>query len=163
VKSRDDDFLFGLGPRFLQCQQCGRWKAVVQSNANDGECDCANPCFQRVPPPGWNPSDDVALETKSRVEHPSQTGWTLDGSKRTEFVLPYFKPTGRFLLLPFLPLRSVFAAHEEEWAVRYRRVRQRTDGRYHSECIYVSTRLLRVLVPGIITGRITLNGTAKVA
>lgn len=83
-------------------------------------------------------SDDVALETWSVVG--SHVGWTRDEAKVCEWVLWVWKDTGRFFLVPFLPLCSVFGQHWESWGSTYKRRTQRTTRDYRSwesECVFV--------------------------
>ena len=58
--------------------------------------------------------DDLALERWSIVEA-EKIGWTLDESKETDFILWFFKPTKRFVLLPFLQLLAVTKEHMPAW------------------------------------------------
>ncbi|GAJ02930.1 unnamed protein product, partial [marine sediment metagenome] len=43
------------------------------------------------------PKDDLALETYSNVANKTK-GWTRDDSKRTDYILWFFKPTKRWVL-----------------------------------------------------------------
>lgn len=83
-------------------------------------------------------NDDVALETWSVIG--SQVGWTRDKSKACEWVLWVWKDTGRFFLVPFLPLCSVFSQRWTEWRETYK-PRTQTTTRGHrswkSECVFV--------------------------
>lgn len=84
--------------------------------------------------------DDVALETWSVLD--SRVGWTRDQSKACDWVLWVWKDTGRFFLVPFLPLCSVFVQQWEEWRENYRTATQRTPETpkfksYQSECVFV--------------------------
>lgn len=83
-------------------------------------------------------NDDVALETWSVVN--KAVGWTRDESKACEWVLWVWKDTGRFLLVPFLPLCGVFSHKWQEWRIIYGARQQITkcDGRrWQSECVFV--------------------------
>jgi hypothetical protein len=83
-------------------------------------------------------NDDVALETWSVVG--SQVGWTRDESKVCEWVLWVWKDTGRFFLVPFLPLCSVFSKNWHEWRATYKPRTQKTTRNHRSwqsECVFV--------------------------
>ena len=86
-----------------------------------------------------NGHDDLALEVWSVVED-SVPGWTRKAGRRTDYVLWWWKPTGRWCLVPFAMLCAVFVARMDEWTGRYKTARQSTDGRYHSECVFVPRR-----------------------
>jgi len=67
--------------------------------------------------------DDLCLETWS-VCNPTagnygKPGWTRDPKKRTDYILYYWQPTGRFCLLSFYPLCSVFMSKWKEWRDDY--------------------------------------------
>lgn len=82
--------------------------------------------------------DDLALETWSVLE--KVVGWTRDPTKRTDFVLWYWRDTGRFCLVAFPPLCFVFARQWVEWRDKYKhRIQDTTeDGlSWQSECVYV--------------------------
>ncbi len=85
--------------------------------------------------------DDLALETWSVVEKQAP-GWTLDLKKRTDYVLWWWQDTGRWCLVPFAMLRTVFFELAPEWRKRYRVCRQDTAGQWHSECIFVPRRVV---------------------
>lgn len=80
--------------------------------------------------------DDLALEVWSVVESRKQ-GWTLDATKRTDYILWLWKDTGRWCLVPFPMLCTVFRERFGEWLEAYGTARQNTEGRYHSECVFV--------------------------
>lgn len=88
--------------------------------------------------------DDLALETWSAVDQ--KIGWTLDETKRTDYILWWFTPTGRWVLVPFLQLCAAFKKRRDVWAEhRYRVERQWTmsNGRragWQSECVFVPRR-----------------------
>jgi hypothetical protein len=92
------------------------------------------------PLPKYN-KDDLALETWSVVEK-KIAGWSLDTTKRTDYVFWLWKDTGRWCIVPFMLLVRAFTNKKDEWARTFRVARQNTDGRYHSECIFVSRREL---------------------
>lgn len=85
--------------------------------------------------------DDLALETWSVVEA-SKIGWTLDTTKRSDFILWLWTDTGRWCILPFPMLCKVFTQHREDWVSRFKVARQKTKeyGGYHSECVFVPRR-----------------------
>lgn len=83
--------------------------------------------------------DDLALETWSVVEK-RVVGWTLDDTKRTDYVFWFWKDTGRWCVVPFLLLRRALQVHLVEWKAAFRVVMQCTDRRYHSECLFVPRR-----------------------
>ncbi len=81
--------------------------------------------------------DDLALETWSIVGR--KIGWTADPQKRCDFILWFFRPTKRWVLLPFPMLQVVFIANKDRWYKEYKHSRQSTNkGQWQSECIFVS-------------------------
>jgi hypothetical protein len=94
-------------------------------------------------------SDDLALETWSIIEK-QKIGWTLDTSKETDFILWFFHPTKRFVLLPFLQLLTVAQEHMTTWKHTYKVRNQSSDGgTWHSQCVFVP----RTVVLDAITSR----------
>lgn len=92
----------------------------------------------------WAPKghDDLALETWSVVEK-QIPGWTRSEEKACDYVLWLWKDTGRFCLVPFQMLCKVFQLNWMEWSRKYKTARQftpRSDGGYHSECVFVDRR-----------------------
>ena len=86
--------------------------------------------------------DDLALELISVVEN-NKIGWTLDKYKQSDYILWLFKPTGRWVLIPFPMLCSVFIEHKELWTSLYRVERQSSDnGKWHSECVFVPRNVI---------------------
>lgn len=86
--------------------------------------------------------DDLALESWSVVEK-QVPGWTRDASKKCDFVLWLWKDTGRFCLIPFPMLCSVFSRQWVKWQRQHKTRQQytpRANGGYHSECIFVPRR-----------------------
>lgn len=81
-------------------------------------------------------ADDLALETWSVVEK-KVVGWTLDANKKTDYVFWIWKDTGRWCVVPFRLLMKAFQENMDEWKRIYRSARQCTEGRYHSECLFV--------------------------
>ena len=87
--------------------------------------------------------DDLALETWSVIG--TKIGWTLDETKRTDYILWWFAPTRRWVLVPFMQLQAVFKARRDEWTLLYRTFKQRTVGTgsrsgWYSECVFVPRR-----------------------
>ena len=83
-------------------------------------------------------NDDLALETWSVVG--SSIGWTRDKEKACEWVLWVWKDTGRFFLVPFLPLCAVFCMNWQQWKMDYRTRKQKSERgsqRWESECVFV--------------------------
>jgi hypothetical protein len=80
--------------------------------------------------------DDLALETLSVVEK-NKIGWSLDESKKTDYVFWIWKDSGRWCLVPFLLLVKAFKEKKDQWVKTYKVSRQNTDDRYHSECVFV--------------------------
>lgn len=82
------------------------------------------------------PADDLALETWSVVD--KKVGWALDPMKRSDYILWFFRPTKRWVLIPFPLLQSIFVANRERWFQEYRHARQSTNkGQWQSECLFV--------------------------
>ncbi len=83
--------------------------------------------------------DDVALETWSVVG--TKIGWTRDVKKRTDYILWLWLDTGRWMLVPFPMLCSVFVRCWEEWRGAYKTRIQPTANRdgsqWKSECVFV--------------------------
>lgn len=98
--------------------------------------------------------DDLALEIWSVVEK-QIPGWTLQESKRTDYVLWVWMDTGRWCLVPFLMLSTVFKLFKDEWRLTYQWNRQRTIGNdrdYHSECVFVPRREVWAKIYEIYSG-----------
>lgn len=89
--------------------------------------------------------DDLALETWSVVEQ-QVVGWSRDHMKQTDYVLWLWKDTGRWRLVPFIMLCSSFARRWMHWSQKYKVANQRTTrpngSCYHSQCVFVPTRVL---------------------
>ena len=87
--------------------------------------------------------DDVALETWSKVEQ-RKVGWTLDESKRCDYILWLWKDTGRWMLVPFLYLLEVFRENKRKWIQQYGESTQFTPSKnaWHSNCIFVPRKEL---------------------
>ncbi len=88
--------------------------------------------------------DDLALESWSVVEK-NIPGWTREPSKKCDYVLWLWKDTGRFCLLPFPMLCHVFTLHWQAWRQQFKTRQQftpRTNGGYHSECVFVPRRVI---------------------
>lgn len=80
-------------------------------------------------------NDDVALEISS-VEG-AKTGWTLDTSKTTEYIVWYWRDTQRIHIVPFALLQAAFIKYQQEWIDTYSTATQTTDHRYRSSCVFV--------------------------
>ena len=89
--------------------------------------------------------DDLALESFSVVEK-KIVGWTRNPQKRTDYILWFWKDTGRWCLLPFRMLCKVFSDNWESWKERFYSPQQytpRASGNgYHSECIFVPRKIV---------------------
>lgn len=88
-------------------------------------------------------NDDLALETWSVVG--SKPGWTRDVTKACEWILWVWGDTGRFCMIPFLPLCCVFESNWHSWALRYGlRTQQTSRGatRWQSECVFVPRKIV---------------------
>jgi hypothetical protein len=85
--------------------------------------------------------DDIALETWSVVG--KKAGWTRDKDKNTDYVFWYWNNTGRWCLLPFVYLYTLFSEHWEEWIKNFKHASQQNNG-YMSECVFVPRRFLWV-------------------
>lgn len=83
--------------------------------------------------------DDVALETWSVVEKKA-IGWSLDDTKKTDYIFWLWKDTGRWCIVPFPLLVKAFKSKKDAWMQSYRVARQNTNSRYHSECVFVDRR-----------------------
>lgn len=84
--------------------------------------------------------DDLALESWSVVGR--RRGWTLDPTKRCEYILWWWADTGRWCLIPFVLLRAVFSENVGGWSLAYRTQEQETAPRnghpgWRSECVFV--------------------------
>lgn len=88
-------------------------------------------------------ADDLALETWSVVEN-DVVGWTRNQEKATDYILWFWKDSGRWCLVPFAMLCCVFQERWYEWRSEFKVARQRTPRRngdtYHSECVFVPRR-----------------------
>lgn len=84
--------------------------------------------------------DDLAIETFSVLES-QKIGWSLDETKRCDFVLWFWKDTRRTCLISFPQLCRVCRDHWQRWSKDYKVARQRTrwlnGSHYHSECVFV--------------------------
>jgi hypothetical protein len=89
-----------------------------------------------IKPPNF--ADDLALETFSVIEK-NIAGWTRDATKSADYILWFWKDTGRFFIVPFPPLCCVFQRYWKPWREQYGAVRQHSTGRscWHSECVFV--------------------------
>ena len=87
--------------------------------------------------------DDLALETFSVVEK-SIIGWTRNADKQTDYIVWFWKDTGRWCLVPFKMLCKVFQENWVQWKEIYQCSLQETTKNgcalYHSECVFVPRR-----------------------
>ena len=82
--------------------------------------------------------DDLALETWSVIG--KKIGWTLDETKRCDFVVLLWKDTGRFCLMSFPMLCHVFRRNVEAWRLAYgphKQVSVCGPRTWESECVFV--------------------------
>lgn len=112
----------------------------VETGASDRRIAVDCKIREDDPIPRYN-QDDLALETWSVVEK-KIIGWSLDDKKRTDYVFWIFKDTGRWCVVPFSLLVRAFRAKKDEWLSVYKVAKQNTEGRYHSECVFVDRREL---------------------
>jgi hypothetical protein len=85
-------------------------------------------------------SDDVALETYSNMAL-GKVGWSRDELKHTDYILWFFTPTGRSILMPFPMLCKVFQEFHVEWKNRFRVAHQHNKF-YISECVFVPVKVI---------------------
>lgn len=87
---------------------------------------------------------DVCLESISKITPTGfQPGWAVDENKVTDYILLYWKDTGRSCFIPFPMLLAASKANMEEWKRAYRVDKHHTVGIYDewdSECVYVPTK-----------------------
>lgn len=82
-------------------------------------------------------ADDLALEIWNVVET-RKIGWTLDKNKKSDYILWFFVPTKRWVLIPFPMLSHVFEKNLEKWQGKYRTATQSSNGgHWHSKCVFV--------------------------
>jgi hypothetical protein len=89
-------------------------------------------------------ADDLALETWSKIEL-KRVGWTRDERKNSDFILWFWKDTGRFFLVSFPCLCSVFRRFWEVWAQRYQTAIQDNMSeweRWQSQCVFVPRQIV---------------------
>jgi len=87
---------------------------------------------------GWG--DDLALETFSNVDN-KIIGWTRDERKKCDYILWFFEPTNRSVLVPFPMLCKVYQELWEEWKVTYKTSRQ-DNGSWFSESTFVPREII---------------------
>lgn len=112
-----------------------------------------------VKPPKF--ADDLALETYSVIEK-NIIGWTRDSSKTADYILWFWKDTGRFFIVPFPPLCCVFQRYWQQWRTEYGPpVLQRTEGYrcWHSECIFAPRLVVVEAVGRWYNGQAKATGT----
>ena len=88
-------------------------------------------------------SDNVCLELVANIKK-DKPGWTLDPDKITDWVLVYFKDTGRSYLYPFQMLQAVTLRERARWKADLKMTAQQVtktlSGSYISESMFVSNR-----------------------
>lgn len=88
----------------------------------------------------WAPRgyDDLALETWSVIPNGAngKVGWTRDETKNSDFILWFWRDTGRFFLVNFPALCSVFSRFWQVWARQYKTAIQQS-ATWQSQCVYV--------------------------
>jgi hypothetical protein len=90
------------------------------------------------------------IDQEFRSAFEAKPGWTRDQSKRTDYVLWWWKDTGRFCLVDFHALCAVFSQHWLVWSWLYQiEITHSTlNGRtWESEVVFVP----RVVVQDEIT------------
>jgi hypothetical protein len=88
---------------------------------------------------GWF---DIAIETWSVIER-QVIGWSRNSAKRTDYILWFWTPTGRWCLVPFRMLCAVTVESWRQWEATYRTERQYTpDKQYRSQCVFVPREIL---------------------
>ena len=86
--------------------------------------------------------DDLALELFSDIDE-LKPGWSLRTDKRTDYILWFWEPTGRWCLVPFPMLCHVFRKYRDDWSKVYQHaVQWSIDGarRWRSECLFVDRK-----------------------
>lgn len=87
-------------------------------------------------------ADDLALEVWSVVAGGiRKRGWTLDANKRADYILWLWMDTGRWCLVPFAMLCTVFRESFGQWMEAYREWVQ-TSERWQSSCIFVPRKIV---------------------
>lgn len=89
-------------------------------------------------------ADDLALEVWSDVGR-KKVGWTRDPLKICDYILWYWKDTGRFFIVPFPPLCDVFRRNWRNWSKLYGPQRQTSrdgDRTWRSECVFVPRQVV---------------------
>lgn len=96
----------------------------------------------------WKKSkkDDLALETWSVIGSPSghpqaKDGWTRDETKRTDYIFFLWKDTGRWMLVSFPMLCSIFCKNWKDWRKKYYTQIQLNKG-WKSECVFVPRKIV---------------------
>lgn len=63
--------------------------------------------------------DDLALEVWSDYER-QKVGWSRDPAKHTDYILFFWRDTGRWMLVAFRHLCAVYIEHCESWSKLYK-------------------------------------------
>ena len=99
----------------------------------------------------WNNGPEIALEIWSEnwpdwAKRENKVGWTVDSTKRCDYVMFKFEPTDSKLvyIMPFQQLNKAFRKHMREWDKRgYRRAKQKQkNAAYYSECMFVPVKVV---------------------
>ena len=92
--------------------------------------------------------DDLTLEILSDIERQTP-GCTRDVSKHCDYINFFWPTTGRWCLLPFRPLLSIFLQHWQEWEQVYKCNTETTRAgmrSWRSKCVFVPRRLVIDLI-----------------
>lgn len=84
--------------------------------------------------------EDVAIETWSNVEN-QKIGWSRDDNKLTDYVI-WLWTDGECKVVDFRLLCNVVKKNWEQWIQEKQTARQKTNGLYTSECVFVSIKEL---------------------
>ena len=115
---------------------------------------------------------DLTLEIWSKMPTDTETGqigWTRNARLDTDYVLWAWADTGRFSIMPFAPLWSVFTKNWEEW-LRLSRVRGSgikawvsgskgdNGSTWQSQCLFVREDIVEARIDKWCHGYVTRNG-----
>lgn len=84
--------------------------------------------------------DDIALEIWGDIKE-GRIGWTLDVSKRTDYVLIYWADTRKFLFLPFCQLLKAFTDNKDAWIAKYKPKTQDSKS-WQSQAVFIPRTVL---------------------
>lgn len=113
--------------------------------------------------PEHGSKDDLTLESWSVVEKRTP-GWTRNPEKHCDYILFFWPTTGRWCMIPFRPLCSVFTQHWREWRKVYET--NKSESRkgnlvWHSEAVFVPRRLVLDLIEAQYGGVPAFRKTVK--